>query len=297
MVLIIERLKRRLKMNRLILSGLALLFTASSALAADLAIRKAPPPAPPPPLWTGPFIGAAIGADFGNLSDDVSGKTLYCGGISCGSATSEQYFFAPTNSSDDKTSFTGGVQIGYNYQFDSRFVLGGVVDIMALDRSASTSFTTPPIPIGGGSTETRSYSDSIKNNWLATVRLRAGPTFDNLWIYGTGGLALAQLKSNSSTVTTWYIPGWDPQIAASGSGSTSGVRAGYVVGGGAEYKLSPNWSIFGEYLYYDVRQSYTVTVIPNTELTGITGTASYGVNAKANGSLVKLGVNYTFQTH
>jgi outer membrane immunogenic protein len=297
MVLIVERLKRRLKMNRLILSGLALLFTAGSALAADLAIRKAPPPAPPPPLWTGPFLGASIGAGFGDSSNDVSGKTLYCGGINCSSATSEQYFFAPTSSSDDGASFAGGAQVGYNYQFDPRFVVGGVVDFTAFNRSGSTSFTTPPIPIGGGSTETRSYSDSFKNNWLVTARLRAGPTFDNLWIYGTGGLALAHLNSSSSTVTTWYIPGWDPQIAASGSGSTSGVGVGYVVGGGAEYKLSPNWSIFGEYLYYAVNQSYTVIVTPNTELTGVSGSASYGVTNKVNGSLVKLGVNYTFQTH
>ncbi len=170
---------------------------------------------------------------------------------------------------------------------------------MVFDRSGDTTFTTPPLSIGGGTTETRSFSDSIKNNWLATFRLRAGPTFDNLWIYGTGGLALADLKSSSSSVTTWTNAGYVPptQTAASGNGSTSGVALGYVVGAGGEYRLTPDWSIFAEYLYYAISQSYSVTVVPNTALTGLTGSASYDVKAKLDGSLVKLGLNYKFRNY
>ncbi len=145
-----------------------------------------------------------------------------------------------------------------------------MADFTVFDRSAGTTYSSPPISIGTNTTETRSYSDSTKNNWLATLRLRAGPTFDNLWIYGTGGLALADLKSSSSSVTTWnnpYGPPPQPQIAASGNGSSSGIALGYVIGAGGEYRLTPDWSIFAEYLYYAISQSYSVTVAPNTALT------------------------------
>jgi outer membrane immunogenic protein len=287
-------------MKRLMLSGAALLLTVGSTLAADLAV-KVPPPPPPPPLWTGPFVGGAIGAGFGNLSNEVSGKNLICGGVNCSSSSSQQYFFSPTTSSDNSASFAGGGQIGYNFQVNSYFVLGGVADITVFDRSADSTFTTPPISIGGGSTETRTFSDSIQSNWLATFRLRGGPTFDKLWIYGTGGLALADLRSSSSSVTTWNVPSLQPpqQIAASGSGSTSGAAFGYAVGAGGEYKITPNWSIFAEYLYYAVNRSYTVTVVPNTALTGVpaSGAVSYDVKAKIDGSLVKVGLNYMFQSH
>jgi outer membrane immunogenic protein len=287
-------------MKRLMLSGVALLLTVGSTLAADLAV-KAPPP-PPPPLWTGPFVGAAIGVGFGHLNNEDSGKNLICGGVNCSSSSSQQNLFSPTTSSDNGASFAGGGQLGYNYQFNPSFVVGGVADITVWDRSADTKYTTPPISICSppfplcGSTETRTFSDSIRSNWLATFRLRGGPTFDKLWIYGTGGLALADLRSSSSSVTTWNLP--PQQIAASGSGSTSGAAFGYAVGAGGEYKITPNWSIFAEYLYYAVSRSYTVTVVPNTGLTGVppSGAVSYDVKAKIDGSLVKVGLNYTFQS-
>jgi len=286
-------------MKKIILAGAAVILTAGSALAADLPVKAAPPP-PPAPLWGGPFLGVGIGFVTGNTSNDVSGKDLFCAGGSavCNTSTSQQYFFAPTTSANNKGSLAGGLQFGYNYEIDPRFVVGGVLDFTVFDRSSDTSFTSPPVPVGTNTTETRTYSDSIKNDWLVTLRLRGGPTIDRLWIYATGGLALVDLRSSSSSVTTWtnpFLP--PPQIAASGSGSTSGVTLGYVVGAGAEYKISPDWSIFGEYLYYSASRSYSVVVSPNTALTGITGTASYDVNAKVSGSLVKVGLNYAFRAH
>jgi outer membrane immunogenic protein len=288
-------------MQRLILSGAALLFTVGATIAADLEmpVYKAPPIVPLP-SWTGPFVGATIGAGFGGgPTNDVSGKNLFCAGgvVFCSSPISQQNFSASGGNSGSNTSFAGGVQLGYNYQFNPSFVVGGVVDFTALNRSGGTTVTTPPMSLGANVTETRSYTDSVTNDWLMTVRLKAGPTFDNFWIYGTGGLAIGDLKSSSSSVTTWNAPYYTPptQIAASGSGSSSGVAYGYVVGGGAEYRFAPNWSVFAEYLYYSLSDSYTVTVTPNTALTGITGSSSYGVNTKINGNLVKVGLNYAFR--
>ena len=73
---------------------------------------------------------------------------------------------------------------------------------------------------------------------------------------------------------------------------------GWVVGAGAEYKITPNWGIFGEYLYYSVSRSYTVAVTAKYRRDWQCGTsASYDVNPKVDGSLVKFGLNYTFGTY
>src|SRR5215475_4845087 len=79
-------------------------LTATQASAADLP-RKAPayvPPAPPPITWTGCYIGANIGGVFGR-----------------GEAT-----FAGVEVSRDNSGFTGGGQIGCDYQFSGGWVIG-----------------------------------------------------------------------------------------------------------------------------------------------------------------------------
>ena len=250
-------------------------------------------------MWTGPFLGPAIGVGFGNAGNSVSGKDLFCTSSFCPTPFIAQDFIVPGATSNG-ASIGGGAQVGYNWQFNEHFVFGGVADIMAFDRSGSATRTKSFGPISN-ITETDTHTDSFRHDWLATIRLRVGPAFDNLWIYGTGGLALGDLKSSSSSVVTWsdpFLP--PPQVVASGYGSTSGVALGYAVGAGAEYKFARNWSIFAEYLYYSLRQTYTVTVTGNSSCSqlcpGAIVPASYNVEAKVNGSLVKLGLNYTFQS-
>jgi outer membrane immunogenic protein len=298
--------KTGVDMKKLVLLS-AMLLTMGTAFAADLPSRM-PPPAyvpPPPPLWTGPFLGASLGVGFGNSGNSVSGnKDLFCAGgvLYCNTPLSEQNFFAPGDKSDG-ASFAGGAQFGYNLQFDPSFVVGGVVDFLALNRSGGTTYTSSGVPVGPNTTETRTYDDSFNHDWLATVRLRIGPTFDNLWIYGTGGLALGDLRSRSSSATIWTNPNATPpsQVQDLGYGSTSGTALGYAVGAGAEYKITPNWSIFAEYLYYNLSKSYTVAVGPagtcTTLCSGNLGTNSYGVKTKVDGNLVKVGLNYGFWTY
>lgn len=286
-------------MKKLVLFSVAF-FAVGPAFATDL-INPVPPPTFPPPLWTGPFLGGSLGFGFGQAGNDVSSKDLFCAGdvIFCSTPLSEQNFLVPGGTSNS-TSFAGGGQLGYDFQLDPNLVVGGVIDVTALDRSAGRTFRTSPLPVGTNVTESRTYTDSFAHDWLATARLRVGPTFDNLWLYGTGGLALGELESTSSSVTTWNDPYWTPpgpEVAASGRGSSSGAALGYAVGAGAEYRFTPDWSVFAEYLYYSLRRSYTVVVTPNSALTGITNPASYSVKAEVDGNLVKLGVNYAFSTY
>jgi outer membrane immunogenic protein len=293
----LEPAKRGLNMKKLVLSSVMLL-TVGSALAADLSMPPPYYPPPPPPLWTGPFLGASIGFGFGSSGNEVSGKDLNPDCTNAGVCPSAAATNVP-GSQPSGLSFAGGAQLGYNFQFNPGFVGGGGVDFTALDRSGGTTITRA-FPTGlAAYSQTATFTDSFKHDWLATARLKFGPTInDYLWIYGTGGVALGGLQSNSSSVTTWTYPNGSPYVAASGQGSSAGPALGYAVGAGAEFKVTPNLSIFGEYLYYSLSESYTVVVASNPNCcAGVGGTQSYGVKAKVDGNLVKLGLNYAFWTY
>jgi outer membrane immunogenic protein len=77
-------------------------------------------------------------------------------------------------------------------------------------------------------------------DYLASVRGRFGVASDNWLFYGTAGLALAK--------TNFDISVSDGNVRHDYNLGDS--QTGFVVGGGAEFKLSPKWSIGVEGLYY-----------------------------------------------
>ena len=84
------------------------------------------------------------------------------------------------------------------------------------------------------------------------------------------------------------------------SGSFSGTRVGYVVGGGGEWMLSANWSAKLEYLHYDLGSATYATggLANNTDQTSLKGdgTAAVATSSKVrfNDNIVRVGVNYHF---
>jgi outer membrane immunogenic protein len=283
--------------NKLLLTLAASILAGGTSLAADLPARKAPPVIPtvvvPPPIWTGAFIGGSIGGTFGgNPGNEISGKNVYCIDSFCTSPTTPVSIVSGASSKSN--SFIGGPQIGYNYQMSPDFVMGGVLDFLWLNRSGSSSYSDSSTIRTW--TETRNFTDSFKQSWLATARLRFGPTFDQFWLYATGGLALGGLKSSASSTTIWTSNGGS-SVAASGFGSTSGAAWGWTIGAGGEYKFTPNVSVFAEYLYYRLDKSYDVTVATDPLVTGSAASSTYRVKAKGDGNLVKIGLNYAFWTY
>jgi outer membrane immunogenic protein len=100
---------------------------------------------------------------------------------------------------------------------------------------------------------------------LATVRGRIGVAFDQVLLYGTGGLALA-----------------DSKFSASGLGITlsdTKTQTGWTAGAGVEWMFLPRWSLKAEYLY---RRFDSVTLF---------GGVSTGSSALNSG---QFGVNYHF---
>ena len=239
-----------------VMGGLVALAMAGAASAADLPRRTEVPVIQPVPIftWTGFYVGATAGYVFGNGNSRFSG-VLPAGFVPLGNA----------NSRDD--GFIVGGTIGYNYQFTPNFVAGIEADLSYTDikKSASNGFITL----------------SREMNYLGTVRGRLGYTFDRFMVYGTGGLAYANVKSQTN-------------IAGLGSlytGSKDDTRTGWTVGGGVEYAITNNISAKVEYLYYDLgRESYGATYVSGPVLAGFVG----NTRTETRGNIVRGGVNYRF---
>jgi len=148
-----------------------------------------------------------------------------------------------SNNAANPSGFIAGVQAGYNFQ-NGPWVFGMEGDIQASgadDTFASWKFSNP---------------------WFGTVRGRAGYAFNNILFYGTAGLAFGELRAET-------FGGW----------SESHTTAGWTVGVGAEFGITPNWSAKIEYLFLDLSSSqFAITGVSN----------GYSAN------VVRAGVNYHF---
>jgi outer membrane immunogenic protein len=210
-------------MRKTVLAAAAAFAVASGAMtiqasAADLDF--APPPPPFVPTWQGFYIGGHVGygeadfdaglVDLNDFEDDEDDIVLFEHDLTAG-------------------GILGGVHGGYNWQIGS-FVLGIEGDISFTDwDDDDDDFLDDEFDGEGGS---RAQVD-----FLASVRGRAGIAFDQILLYGTGGIAFA-----------------DGEVRVS-DGDTSGTAEfddiGWVVGGGAEWMVIPQtFSVGVEGLWY-----------------------------------------------
>jgi len=83
-------------------------------------------------------------------------------------------------------------------------------------------------------------STKVDVNWLASLRLRAGVDLGGFTLYGTGGVAFANLDA---AITTLSPP------------SDTATLTGYVLGAGIQAPLTQNLSARLEYMYYDFNPS------------------------------------------
>lgn len=260
--------------KKLFLATVALSALAGSALAADLPYRHAAPaPAPafvavPVFTWTGFYIGANAGYAFGEQNATTTGLSSAAqGAINAG--------IVPGGAKSDKGGFTGGGQIGYNYQI-GRYVLGLETDFQYTDRKQTSTVST----LAGYTAAYRSQLD-----YLGTVRGRIGYTVDNWMIYATGGFAYGEVKLGYAGINPTY------DVIAAGRNSTA---TGYAVGGGIEYAI-PALNLGGsaatikvEYLYYNLGKK---TVVAN-DLNGVTPLLAN--RFENDGHIVRAGLNWKF---
>lgn len=202
---------------KIVLSTLAVAaLLATSAHAADMPV-KAPRIAPAVAVsvfnWTGFYLGVQAGYGWGRSKH-------------CDHATAPFECGPPGEIFPDFKirGWVAGGTIGYNHQ------VGNVVLGVEADGSWAN--------IKGQSADTADFGCNdfciTKIKSFGTVRGRVGYAFDRFLPYVTGGVAFTRLNSGSGS--TPFIENTTTKTTA-------------VVGGGAEYAITNNWSAKAEYIY------------------------------------------------
>jgi len=278
----------KLDIGGLVVSALLSTVSLSIASAADLPV-KALPPAAPVFSWTGCYIGGNAGGMVGSDRYSISaGGDFLLTGILSNPANAALLNHSYTQ---NPGAFTGGAQIGCNYQ-SGNWVFGGEADINATRLSTTTNTNFGPIGpfAGSGGLFASSHTENVTNdlNWYSTFRGRIGFTPTPTWLlYVTGGLAVASINSTSNLsygADQFFISNH------SFSGSTTQTRAGWALGVGGEWAFAPKWSLKAEYLYMDFGTfSYALQ-----EPAGAGGNFIFNNSVRAQEQVFRVGVNYKF---
>jgi outer membrane immunogenic protein len=288
-------------MRRLLLGTTALAVMSAGAIAADLpargpALAPAPVYAAPIFTWSGFYVGLNAGVGFGD--DDRSGlRAIAAPGAPVGIVNAVNYVntgLAARGNRDDRTGFTGGAQIGYNWQFGS-MVIGLEADINYLDRKGRGAAYTL---VGAGPyagyeldvNEARSGS-----NWFGTIRPRIGFAFDRTMIYATGGLAYSGSKNSSGEVRlfdTTVVP--NAEIARWAGSGRNGSNWGWALGAGVEHAFGNNWSAKLEYLYVDFDRGGHRDLVRVSGAAAASQVTFRGDRNDDSMHIVRVGLNYKF---
>jgi outer membrane immunogenic protein len=257
--------------KRLTLATVVLALSAISASAADLAARpytKAPVPPATVYSWTGFYVGGNVGYGWGRSDLDTVLDPTSSWQIEPTAFKNE--FIALSNRRLTPQGVVGGLQAGYNWQAGAA-VFGIEADINGSDIGQRSIFTGPNPPT------VRTFNESIRNDWFATFRGRAGYAANTTLFYITGGLAVGDVKGS------WDLSSTNGYMKTASANET---RVGWTVGAGVEHAFTPNWTVKLEYLYTDLGNiNYTSTYVPGSTF------APPGFNYVEH-----LSQNFTFQT-
>lgn len=183
--------------------GAVVALLSTSAMAADLIIDEPAAVIPASAFdWSGFYVGAHAGWASGSVLVD------------------------PLDAPDESTAvgWLLGVQAGANAQFDT-FVLGIEGDIAWSNITNEDDVTCGAL------------CGLVDVNWLASLRGRAGVTFDQVLLYATAGVAGAGVDYTDLDV------GPTPTL--------SDTHFGWTAGLGVEVAVTENVSVKAEYAYYD----------------------------------------------
>ena len=272
------------------LASLTLILAASAAPAfAQMA----------PADWSGPYI--AIYGSYLDVADDGSETVRFdrnldgqfndtvrtAAGTDAfpGFCSGQANGVAAGNGCDsDKGGVEAGIRGGYDFQFGS-IVVGGLVEFSGTEaKDTVTAFSSTPASYV--------FKRNLEN--LAAARLRVGYAFGDALLYGTGGYASGEMTNRFITSNT--VNGFTARVDEDSADGWQG-------GGGLEYKLAPNFTVFGEYVYTSLEPGDFVVRVdrgvapffnpfilpPNT-----TGTDMQRTSDEFNLHAVRIGMNYRF---
>jgi outer membrane immunogenic protein len=251
-----------------------LFLTAAPAVCAFAAIASPALAQETASPWSGWYVGANLGGSWGDVSTNTTASPGNGAVVIPPALIAE---ISRTGSgSNNNTGFTGGLEGGYNFLSNGwLFGLETDYDFFDTKQSRANSFQANLLPPSTAILEQR-----VKTDWLWTLRPRIGYAFGPWLVYGTGGLAMTNIKYDMNYSDTRSPPGL-------ASMSTSDTKTGWTLGLGAGYAASPHWSLKGEWLYADFGS------INGTAATS-DGFATFNNTAKVRSNILRLGVDYTF---
>lgn len=221
--------------RKVLLSSVALVAISGTAFAADLPSRRAPPVFVPPPIpvftWTGLYVGAQLGYEFGRDSAREVAVGAPLVGYNVG----------------NPTGVVGGGHVGYNFSTQSLPVFGSALGGLSAVPFLGGAFGANGVVGIEGDVNGSDYSSQVAffpglaqamhNNIDGSVRGRLGIAVDRALFYATGGAAFASIHEQ-------YASGLLQE-------NLEHTRVGYTVGGGVEYAITTQFALRVEYRYTD----------------------------------------------
>jgi outer membrane immunogenic protein len=198
--------------------------------------------------FNGDWDGVPVNREM--LASNHNWNGFYVGGNAGVGATLTQTHAPNTMPGGDEdphnTGFTGGGQVGYNYIFMQKYLIGLEGDFGGLGLHSlvadwfDTSFAT--------------FQE--KTTWYSTARVRAGVSTGPALLYLTGGGGWVRIQEG---------------FGATGPGITGQLLtrtgSGWTFGGGTEVALDSHWSAKLESLVVNAGSSATLAVAPTAFFT------------------------------
>jgi outer membrane immunogenic protein len=270
----------------------------NAARAADVAVKAPPAPVASAYSWTGFYVGANGGYGWGDPTVSFSPNDLVAASLFDGTLGGT----SPGPTSFSKSGGLGGLQAGYNWQVDPKWVLGLETDFdwSGIKGNGTSNFSVYPLAVFPGGPSNIQANQNI--DWFGTVRARVGllPT-NNALIYGTAGFAYGHTTERLSLNTA--------NLTAAGNGvfgftcdtgvncfvgSSSHTETGWTAGAGFEYApWNNNVTLRAEYLYISLSGN-TVNIVasdPGIDPKRSSITAGY---SRTDFNVVRAGLNYKF---
>ncbi|MDB5599276.1 MAG: porin [Xanthobacteraceae bacterium] len=259
-------------MNKTVLALSTVLLMSVPALAADLRMPVKAPIAASVYNWSGLYVGGFVGIA---AADRKAASTTSCiiGGVCVSGPVA-----GPDHVYSLGSGFIGGATLGYNWQTPgSNWVYGleaeaGYLNLKHTSRIPNAPVVTPLVD------DTTQFGD-----FYGIVAGRIGYAFGRVLVYGKAGVAFVEKSSafefNGGTGVSFTASHDDAQIT-------------WALGAGAEWALTEKWSLKGEYLYINTRETYTISGTINGG--PFNGLASTHVHTDPGTHTGKIGLNYHF---
>ncbi|MDE2577194.1 MAG: outer membrane beta-barrel protein [Hyphomicrobiales bacterium] len=186
----------------------------------------------------------------------------------------------------------GGAQIGYNVKSGS--FVGGLEADFSGSNARGQGVGASSAQAAGDTTATLVVDSRRTIDWLASARVRAGylanPT---LLAYATAGAAFAGLSTQQAYFQQWTGAVGGAIVSPPALASLSRTAAGWTLGAGLEWMISPDVSVKAEYGYYrfGARANAPVALVSSF---GVASAALVASRGSFDEQIARIGLNYHF---